>query len=50
MQWMRVRPQEPAELDMVDWRGRWFEDDDSYDETEEDERDRPMEDLDVSIR
>ncbi|THH02742.1 hypothetical protein EW026_g144 [Hermanssonia centrifuga] len=41
-----LQAMEPAELDMVDWRGRWFEDDDSYDETEEDERDRPMEDFD----
>ncbi|TCD68198.1 casein kinase 2 regulatory subunit [Steccherinum ochraceum] len=45
MQWLRVRPQDPEELDLVDWRGQWYEDaDDDYEE-EEDE-DRPMEDFD----
>ena len=48
MQWMRVRPQDAAELDMVDWRGRWYEDEDGdgYEDSEGDE-DRPMEDFDV---
>ncbi|KAH8105893.1 casein kinase II regulatory subunit-domain-containing protein [Cristinia sonorae] len=45
MQWLRLRPQDPEELDLVDWRGQWYEDaDDDYEE-EEDE-DRPMEDFD----
>lgn len=50
MQWLRVRPQDPEELDLVDWRGQWYEDaEDEYDD-EEDE-DRPMEDFDpVSSR
>ena len=45
MQWLRVRPQDPEELDLVDWRGQWYEDaDDEYDD--EEEEDRPMEDFD----
>ncbi|KAG6331859.1 hypothetical protein ID866_7226 [Astraeus odoratus] len=46
MQWLRVRPQSPDELDMVDWRGRWL--DDEYDDIDEvdDEDDRQMEDFD----
>lgn len=49
MQWMRLRPQDPAELDMVDWRGRWYEDEDGeeYEDSEEGGEDRPMEDFDV---
>jgi len=49
MQWMRLRPESPEELDEVDWRGRWIDDEeDQYDEgidgaTEEDRR---MEDFD----
>lgn len=47
MQWMRLRPQEAAELDMVDWRGRFYEDEDDYEEDEQhDDQDRPMEDFD----
>lgn len=46
MQWLRLRPESPEELDSVDWRGRWIgTDDDEYDEEEEDE-DRQMEDFD----
>jgi casein kinase II subunit beta len=49
MQWMRMRPVSPEELDMVDWRGRWIDDEEEYDE-EEEEEDRQMEDFDpVSI-
>jgi len=49
MQWMRLRPESPEELDEVDWRGRWIDDEeDQYDDgidgaTEEDRR---MEDFD----
>lgn len=47
MQWLRVRPESPEELDMVDWRGRWL-DDEEYDEEEDiDEDDRLMEDFDA---
>ncbi|KAJ3722854.1 casein kinase II regulatory subunit-domain-containing protein [Lentinula raphanica] len=47
MQWLRLRPESPEELDMVDWRGRWIDDeDDDYDEDEEEEEDRQMEDFD----
>ncbi|EMD40765.1 hypothetical protein CERSUDRAFT_111351 [Gelatoporia subvermispora B] len=47
MQWMRMRPRSPEELDLVDWRGRWINDDDEYDDEEEDvDEDRPMEDFD----
>ena len=49
MQWLRLRPQDPAELDEVDWRGRWYDDeDDEYDDSEQEDEDRPMEDFDVS--
>ena len=52
MQWMRLRPQDPAELDMVDWRGRWYEDEDDeeYEDSEDGGEDRPMEDFDVRTR
>ncbi|KAJ3905642.1 casein kinase II regulatory subunit-domain-containing protein [Lentinula edodes] len=48
MQWLRLRPESPDELDMVDWRGRWLDDeDDEYDEDDdEEEEDRQMEDFD----
>ncbi|KAI0702882.1 casein kinase II regulatory subunit-domain-containing protein [Cytidiella melzeri] len=48
MLWMRLRPQDPEELDMVDWRGRFYDDeDDEYDhEDGAAEEDRPMEDFD----
>ena len=48
MQWLRLRPEEPEQLDMVDWRGRWYDDlDDDYDDEEaEGDEDRPMEDFD----
>jgi casein kinase II subunit beta len=48
MRWLRLRPESPAELDMVDWRGRWIDEDDEYDEEddEDDEEDRQMEDFD----
>jgi len=47
MQWLRLRPESPEELDMVDWRGRWIDDDEYDDEEEVDEDDRQMEDFDV---
>ena len=44
---MRLRPQDPEELDMVDWRGRFYDDeDDEYDHEDGAEEDRPMEDFD----
>lgn len=47
MLWMRLRPQNPEELDQVDWRGRFYDDeDDEYDPEETAEGDRPMEDFD----
>jgi len=47
MQWLRLRPETPEELDMVDWRGRWINEDDGYDDDdEEEEEDRQMEDFD----
>lgn len=46
MQWLRLRPEDPEDLDAVDWRGRWIDDgDDGYDDDLEDV-DRPMEDFD----
>lgn len=46
MQWLRLRPEAPEELDMVDYRGRWLDEDDEYDSEDEDEDDRQMEDFD----
>ena len=46
MQWLRLRPESPEELDMVDCRGRWLNDDEEYDDEEEEEPDRQMEDFD----
>jgi casein kinase II subunit beta len=56
MQWLRLRPQSPSELDLVDWRGRWVDEDDEYEEDddeeeeeeeeEDEEGDRQMEDFD----
>jgi casein kinase II subunit beta len=49
MQWLRLRPQSPSELELVDWRGRWIDEDDEYDEDDdedEEEEDRQMEDFD----
>ena len=49
MQWMRIRPESPEELDEVDWRGRWIDDEeDQYDDgiDGEAEEDRRMEDFD----
>ncbi|KAF9057625.1 casein kinase II regulatory subunit-domain-containing protein [Panaeolus papilionaceus] len=44
MQWLRLRPESPEELDSVDWRGRWINEDYDYDdEEEEEEEDRQME-------
>jgi len=50
MQWLWLRPESPSELDLVDWRGRWIDEDDEYDdddeEEEEEEEDLLMEDFD----
>ncbi|KAG7096886.1 hypothetical protein E1B28_004292 [Marasmius oreades] len=47
MHWLRLRPESPEELDMVDWRGRWIDEDEEYDDDEEEEEeDRRMEDFD----
>ncbi|KAI0053011.1 hypothetical protein FA95DRAFT_1601368 [Auriscalpium vulgare] len=48
MQWMRLRPESPDELEYVDWRGRWIDDEDEFDDEEdgEAEEDRQMEDFD----
>lgn len=44
---MRLRPENPDELDLVDWRGRWIDDNDHYEDDEEQiDEDRPMEDFD----
>ncbi|KAK2466260.1 hypothetical protein APHAL10511_001902 [Amanita phalloides] len=47
MQWLRLRPESPSELDSVDWRGRWLDDDDEDFEDEElEDEDKQMEDFD----
>ncbi|KAF8621565.1 hypothetical protein AX15_007592 [Amanita polypyramis BW_CC] len=52
MQWLRIRPESPSDLDLVDWRGRWLDDDDDEYEDEEDEledEDKQMEDFDPDV-
>lgn len=49
MQWLRLRPEAPEELDQVNWQGSWIDEDDEYDDTEEEEDDRAMEDFDPVI-
>jgi len=47
MKWLRLRPEVPTELEMVDWRGRWIGSDDEYEDDDEDgENGAPMEDFD----
>jgi len=47
MQWLRLRPEDPEDVDAVDWRGRWIDDeDDGYDDDLEEDVDRPMEAFD----
>lgn len=47
MQWLRLRPESPEELEHVDYRGRWIDEDDEYDDEDEGELgDRQMEDFD----
>ncbi|KAH7887684.1 casein kinase II regulatory subunit-domain-containing protein [Phlebopus sp. FC_14] len=46
MQWLRLRPESPEELDMVDWRGHWVDEEEYDDIEEEEDDDRPMEDFD----
>ncbi|KAF8897596.1 casein kinase II regulatory subunit-domain-containing protein [Infundibulicybe gibba] len=51
MQWLRLRPENPPELDLVDWRGRWIDDDDEYDDDDDDEDgDKQMEDFDPRLK
>jgi casein kinase II subunit beta len=48
MRWLRMRPETPGELDLVDWRGRWIEgdeDDDPYGGSDA----GPMEDFDAGV-
>ncbi|KAL0949492.1 hypothetical protein HGRIS_009546 [Hohenbuehelia grisea] len=45
MQWLRLRPESPSELDLVDWRGRWIDEDDDYDDVDDD-GERQMEEFD----
>lgn len=47
MQWLRLRPQSPEDLEMVDWRGRWIDDEEYGDiDDDGDEVDKQMEDFD----
>ncbi|KAF4575029.1 casein kinase 2 regulatory subunit [Pleurotus pulmonarius] len=48
MQWLRLRPESPSELDMVDWRGRWLDEDDDFDDDDDDVHggERQLEDFD----
>lgn len=45
MQWVRMRPYDPAELDQVDWRGKWIGDE-GYEEDDEDAEVGELEDFD----
>ncbi|KAI0732929.1 casein kinase II regulatory subunit-domain-containing protein [Fomitopsis betulina] len=49
MQWLRMRPWCPEELDEVDWRGKWIDDEGDYAEEDEVDEDRPMEDFDPDV-
>ncbi|PAV20848.1 casein kinase subunit II beta [Pyrrhoderma noxium] len=45
MRWLRLRPESAAELEQVDWKGRWItSDDNNY--SDEEENMGPMEDFD----
>lgn len=50
MQWLRLRPESPSQLEMVDWRGRWIDEDnpdyDSDNDNRSENEDRQMEDFD----
>ncbi|KAF8517766.1 casein kinase II regulatory subunit-domain-containing protein, partial [Gautieria morchelliformis] len=46
MRWLRLRPQTAAELDAVDWRGRWIGSEEEYDDDEDVAEGAPMEDFD----
>jgi casein kinase II subunit beta len=47
MQWLRLRPETAEELELVDWRGRWLDEEDDEDEYEDpDGEDGEMEDFD----
>ena len=44
---MRMRPTTAEELEYVDYRGRWIEDDEGFDDDDDvGGEDRPMEDFD----
>ena len=46
MRWLRLRPESAAELEQVDWKGRWItSDDNNY--SDEEENMGPMEDFDT---
>lgn len=52
MQWLRLRPESPSQLDMVDWRGRWIDENNPDYETDDDGsegEDRHMEDFDPDV-
>lgn len=38
MQWLRLRPETAEELDRVDHKGRWIEDEEFDEESEHDDR------------
>lgn len=46
MRWLRLRPETAAELDDVDWRGRWIGSEEEYEDSEEEGEGAPMEDFD----
>lgn len=46
MQWLRLRPETLNELDLVDWRGRWLDDEDEDEYDDEEGGDGEMEDFD----
>ncbi|TFK55969.1 hypothetical protein OE88DRAFT_1621848 [Heliocybe sulcata] len=48
MMWLRMRPEVAGELDTVDWRGRWVDEEggSEFEDDEEEGGDRPMEDFD----
>ncbi|KIY74161.1 hypothetical protein CYLTODRAFT_433868 [Cylindrobasidium torrendii FP15055 ss-10] len=49
MQWMRVRPESPEQLDRVDWRGHWIGEYSDDDDDDEDGGEMEMQDFDPDV-
>jgi casein kinase II subunit beta len=47
MQWLQLRPESAEELEQVDWRGRWIDEDEYDSGDEEEDPQMQMEDFDA---